>query len=125
MRWSYVAPRLTLLVLLWAFFFFAFDPLLKWGMIKGIEKAAKAKAEIAELETGFFPPRLKMAGLAVGDSSAEFTNVVEFAELSFAAEGKPLLEKKLVVEEGTLKGLRFGTPRKTSAKLPFVKEEEE
>ncbi|MDQ7771994.1 MAG: TIGR03545 family protein [Elusimicrobiales bacterium] len=125
MRWSYVAPRLTLLVLVWAFFFFAFDPLLKWGMIKGIEKAAKAKAEIAELETGFFPPRLRMAGVAVGDSAAEFSNVVEFSELSFAAEGKPLLEKKLVSDEASLKGLRFGTPRKTSAKLPFVKEDKE
>ncbi|KAF0125346.1 MAG: hypothetical protein FD189_1700 [Elusimicrobia bacterium] len=124
MRWSYVAPRLTLLVLVWAFFFFAFDPLLKWGMIKGMEKAAKAKAGIAGLETGFFPPRLLMTGVAVGDSDAEFRNVVEFAELSFAAEGKPLLEKKLVVDEATLKGLRFGTPRGTSAKLPFVKKEE-
>lgn len=124
MRWSYVAPRLTLLVLVWAFFFFAFDPLLKWGMIKGIQKAAKAKAEIAELETGFFPPRLRMAGVAVGDSDAEFRNIVEFAELSFEAEGKPLLEKKLIVDEASLKGLRFGTPRKTSAKLSFVKEKE-
>jgi uncharacterized protein (TIGR03545 family) len=124
MRWSYVAPRLTLLVLVWAFFFFAFDPLLKWGMIKAMEKAAKAKAEIAELETGFFPPRLRMAGVTVGDSDAEFRNIVEFAELTFAAEGKPLLEKKLVVDEAALKALRFGTPRKTSAKLPFVKEEE-
>lgn len=123
MRWSYVAPRLTLLLLVWAFFFFAFDPLLKWGMIKGIQKAAKAKAEIAELETGFFPPRLRMAGVAVGDSDNEFRNVVEFAELSFEAEGQPLLEKKLVVDEASLKGLRFGTPRDTSAKLTFAGEE--
>lgn len=124
MRWSYVAPRLTLLVLVWGFFFFAFDPLLKWGMIKGIEKAAKAKAEIAGLETGFFPPRLRMSGVAVGDSDAEFRNIVEFAELSFAAEGKPLLEKKLVAEEASLSGLRFGTPRETSAKLSRAGKEE-
>ncbi len=124
MRWSYIAPRLTLLLLLWAFFFFAFDPLLKWGMIKGLEKGAKAKAEIASLKTSFLHPSLKISGLAVGDSKDEYRNLVEFSELSFAAEGAPLLEKKLVVDSASLKGLRFGTARKTSGKLPFAKPEE-
>lgn len=123
MRWSYVAPRLALLVLLWAFFFFAFDPLLKWGLIKGIEKGAKAKVEIASLETSFLHPSLRITGLAVADSGSEYSNLLEFSELSFAAEGAPLLEKKLVVDAASLKGLRFGTPRRTSGRLPFVKEE--
>lgn len=123
MRWSYIAPRLTLLVLLWAFFFFAFDPLLKWGLIKGIQKGAKAKAEIASLRTGFLPPSLKITGLSVADAGEEYRNLVEFSELSFSAEGAPLLEKKLVVDSAALKGLRFGTPRRKSGRLPFVKEE--
>jgi len=123
MRWSYIAPRLALLVLLWAFFFFAFDPLLKWGLVKGIEKGARARAEIASLKTSFLRPSLKITGLAVGDSMEEYRNLVEFSELSFSAEGAPLLEKKLVVDSAALKGLRFGTARKTSGKLPFVKEE--
>ena len=123
MRWSYILPRFTLLVLLWAFFFFAFDPLLKWGLIKGLEKGAKAKAEIHFFKTSFLHPSLKLTGLAIGDSKEEYRNLLEFAELSFSAEGAPLLEKKLVVDSASLKGLRFGTPRKTSGKLPFVKEE--
>ncbi len=123
MRWSYLAPRLTLLILLWAFFFFAFDPLLKRGIIKGIEKGAKAKAEIAGLKTGFLHPSLKITGLAIADSKEEYRNLVEFSELSFSVEGAPLLEKKLVVDSAVLKGLRLGTPRKTSGKLSFYKEE--
>ncbi len=123
MRWSYIAPRLGLLVILWAFFFFAFDPLLKWGLVKGIEKGAGAKAEIASLHTTFLHPSLKITGLAVADSKEEYRNLLEFSELSFSAEGAPLLEKKLVVDEAALKGLKFGTARKTSGRLPFVKEE--
>ena len=123
MRWSYIAPRLTLLLLLWAFFFFAFDPLLKWGLIKGIEKGAKAKAGIVSLKTSFLHPSLKISGLSIADSGKEYRNLVEFSELSFYAEGAPLLEKKLIVENASLKGLKFGTPRKTSGRLAFVKEE--
>ncbi len=123
MRWSYIIPRLTLLILVWAFFFFAFDPLLKWGAIKGLEKAAKAKVEIAGLRTTFLHPSLKVTGFAVADAKDEFRNLAEFSELSFSAAGAPLLEKKLLVENASLTGLRLGTPRKTSGKLPFVKEE--
>ena len=123
MRRSYLLPRLILLALVWAFFFFAFDPLLKLGVIKGIEKGAKAKVEIASLRTKFLPPSLKLSGLAVADSADEYRNLVEFSELSFSAEGKPLLEKKLVVDSASLSGLRFGTARKKSGRLAFVKEE--
>jgi uncharacterized protein (TIGR03545 family) len=123
MRKSYLVPRLVLLALLWAFFFFAFDPLLKWGMIKGIEKGAKAKAEIASLHTTFLHPSLKLTGFALADSKDPYRNLVEFSELAFSAEGAPLLEKKLVVDNAALTGLRFGTARKTSGKLAFVKEE--
>ena len=123
MRRSYLLPRLILLALVWAFFFFAFDPLLKWGMIKGLEKGAKARVEIASLRTTFLHPSLKLAGFAVADSKDDHRNLVEFSELSFSAEGAPLLEKKLVVENASLAGLRFGTARKTSGKLPFIKEE--
>jgi uncharacterized protein (TIGR03545 family) len=123
MRWSYIAPRLVLIVLVWAFFFFAFDPLLKWGMIKGLEKGAGARAEIASVKTTVFPPTLSVKGLAVGDAAAEFTNLCEFSSLDFRMEGRPLLEKKFVIDRASLAGLKFGTPRKTSARLPFAKEE--
>ncbi len=122
MRRSYILPRLVLLAFVWAFFFFAFDPLVKWGIIKGLEKGAKAKVEIAALHTTFLHPSLRLTGFAVADSGAEYRNLVEFSELSFSAEGAPLLEKKLVVDNASLSGLRFGTPRKTSGKLPFVRE---
>jgi uncharacterized protein (TIGR03545 family) len=123
MRWSYVAPRLALIVLVWAFFFFAFDPILKWGMIKGIEKGAGARAEIASVKTTVLPPSLSVKGLTVGDAGAEFTNLCEFSSLEFRLEGRPLLEKKFVIDRAALNGLKFGTLRKTSARLPLAKPE--
>lgn len=122
-RWSYILPRFIFLLLIWAFFFFAFDPLLKWSLIKGLEKGVGAKAEIARVRTSFIHPSLYIAGVTVGDPKSEFANLAEFSELKFNIAGKPLLEKKLIIDEASLAGLKFGTPRKTSGKLSAVKEE--
>ena len=124
MRWSYILPRFIFLALIWAFFFFAFDPILKWSLIKGIEKAAGAKAEIAAVKTSFLHPSLCVSGVTVGNAKEEFSNLAEFSEMKFSIESSPLLEKKFIIDEASLNGLKFGTPRKTSAKLPLEKKEE-
>ncbi len=120
MRLSYILPRFILLALVWAFFFFAFDPILKWGIRKGMQKAAGAKVEIARLDTSFRHPSFRMTGVTVGSTEEEYTNILEFSELSFRIAGSPLLEKKFIVDEAVLSGLKFGTPRTTSARLPLV-----
>ena len=121
MRWSYLIPRFTLLVLAWAFFYFAFDPILKWTMIKGLEKGAGAKVEIARVKTSFLPPSLSVSGVAIADSKEEYKNLCEFSALDFRMEGRPLLEKKFVIDKASLSGLRFSTARKTSGKLFLAK----
>ncbi|HAF95935.1 MAG: hypothetical protein A2021_02490 [Elusimicrobia bacterium GWF2_52_66] len=123
MRWSYIIPRFTLLALVWAFFYFAFDPILKWAMIKGLEKGAKAKVEIADVKTSFLPPALRISALAVADSKEEYKNLCEFSALDLKIEGRPLLEKKFIIDKASLSGLKFGTVRKTSGKLFLAKEE--
>jgi len=124
MRWSYILPRFIFLALIWAFFFFAFDPVLKWSLKKGMEKAAGARVEISNVKTSFLHPSFHMGGVTVVSASEEYSNLVEFSEIKFSIEGSPLLEKKFIINEAFLSGLKFGTPRKTSAKLPLAKKEE-
>lgn len=106
------------IVLVWAFFFFAFDPLLKRGIIIAIQSCTGARAEIASLKTKFLHPMLEIRGLAAASASDEFKNYVEFEKLKFDVEGMPLLKKKFIADEASLTGLRFGTPRKTSGRMP-------
>lgn len=124
MRWSYILPRFIFLALIWGFFFFAFDPILKWSLRKGIEKAAGAKVEISSVKTSFLHPSFYLGGVTVGNAEEEYANLLEFSEMKFSIAGSPLLEKKFVIDEASLSGLKFGTPRKTSAKLPLAKKEE-
>ncbi|MEF3279882.1 MAG: TIGR03545 family protein [Elusimicrobiota bacterium] len=121
MRWSYITPRFVFVLIIYLFFYFAFDPILKWGFVKSLEALFEAKSEIKTLKTKFFPPSIIIKELSVGNKDKEFNNLFEFNEARFRLNGKAILEKKFVIEEATIKGLSFDTPRKKSCKIKIKK----
>lgn len=123
MNRSYIIPRLILVLLIWSFFYFAFDPILRWSVIKSFETIFEAKVEIGKIKTSFLNPSLEIYRMKVGDSHNEYKNLFEFEKLRFAVNGKQLLEKKFVIEESYIKSLNFSTARKTSCKIHISKTE--
>ncbi len=121
MRYSYILPRFILLTAIWGFFYFAFDPILKWSLEKSIGKAVKAEVEINILDTSFLPPKLYMAEVKIGDGKDEYKNLLEFAEMKFEIQAAPLLKKKFIINEASLSGLKFGTKRTRKLKTSEVK----
>ena len=118
MRWKYIIPRAVLLAVLWAFFTFALDPLLKRGLIRYGEDAASAKVDVGLVSTAFFPPRLAITEVRVADQKNPGTNLVDFDSLEMKFAGGPLLKKSYIVEEASISGLRWGTAREDSGLLP-------
>ncbi|MBI5200164.1 MAG: TIGR03545 family protein [Elusimicrobia bacterium] len=117
-RKSYVVPRLAVLGLVWLFFAFALDPLLKWSLENAGSAALGAKVSVGSVDTDVFPPKLSLRGFAAADPGEPMRNLLEFAEAKFALSGRPLLERKVVIETSGLSGLQWGTARKTSGALP-------
>jgi len=120
-RWSYIIPRLIFILIVYLFFYFAFDSILKWGMIKTLQSVFEAKVEIGQVKTTFLNPTLEIDALKVGNKDKEFSNLFEFQKLRFSFLLKPIFEKKFVVNEASVKGLFFDTPRKTSCKIYIPK----
>ena len=118
MRWTYLLPRAILVGLVWAFFHYGFDPVLRRGMIYSGQRAARAKVEIAGLDTTFFGPTIKAANVQVADRKHPGTNLVEFTDLHAKIELQPLLKKSYVLEEASVSGLQWGTKRADSGLLP-------
>ena len=117
MRWGWLVPRVVLVALVWAFFAFAFDPLVRRTVIAGGQAAAGARVDVATLETSFFPPSVTIGRTAVADASQPGINLVEFERLDLRIAGEPLLHRRYVVREGTLSGVQWGTPRDDSGQL--------
>ena len=118
MRWGYIVPRVVLLGSVWAFLAFGFDPLLKWELINAGQQAAGAKVNVGAVQTKLFPPALSVGKTTVANRNQPGTNLVDFDSLSLTVAGGPLLKKLYIVEEGTLTGLKTGTPREDSGLFP-------
>lgn len=120
MSWVKKGPVLATVgavLLLWAFVFFFFDPVLKRGLIAGGEAAAGAKVEIGSVRSKWLKGTLEIKGIAVADREAPMKNLVELSRVAFQLDTSAALRGKGVVREAALEGLRLGTARKTSGAI--------
>ncbi len=118
MRWKYVVPRALVMAALWGFFAFGFDPLLTRETVSLGESAVSAKVDVSAIKTSFFPPGISVAGVRIANHAKPGTNLLEFDSLEMKLHTGALAKKSLVVEKGTISGLRWGTPREDSGLLP-------
>lgn len=117
MRWNYLLPRFTIAAIIWFFFAFAFDPLVRSSLVSLGQKVTGTKVDVFSLQTGFFPPSIKTGPVTIASHSNEQRNLVRFDQIEMKIAGRPLMHRNLIVEEVTVSGMEFDTPRTTSGKL--------
>ncbi|MCA9067357.1 MAG: TIGR03545 family protein [Planctomycetaceae bacterium] len=117
MRWTYLIPRLLIVALVWGFFFYAFDPIMRWSVTKTGEQMNGAKVDVAEVKTTFFPPVLEMTNVQVADRGKPGRNLLEFENFRVKMASGPLAHRKVVIEEGEITGLTFNTAREDSGQI--------
>ncbi|MBT6155378.1 MAG: TIGR03545 family protein [Planctomycetaceae bacterium] len=118
MRWGYLVPRVVIVSAVWLFFAFAFDPLLRWGTVESSQQMTGAIVDVDGMRTKFFPPSIGIGHVELANQAEPMTNLIEFDSFRFHLEGDALMHRKFVIEEGTLTGLKWGTPRSESGQLP-------
>ncbi|MCX7905648.1 MAG: hypothetical protein N2446_02980, partial [Elusimicrobiales bacterium] len=116
-RYSYIIPRLLILLVIYLFFYLFFDKLLKIGIEKSLETIFNAKVDIYRIKTSFLKGIFVIEKMEVGSSSDEFRNLFEFEKLIISLNVEQIFKKKFIIEEAKLNGLLFNGKRKTSAKI--------
>jgi len=121
-RLNFIIPAIIVIALITAFNMLFFDLLLKKVFIATGEMIFGAKVEVVSLKTSFMHLSLEMTGLKCADRNDYFKNLIDIDQIKFQAKFAPLLRKKVVIDEMSVAGLKWGTERKTSGKLPPKKE---
>ncbi|MBI4833965.1 MAG: TIGR03545 family protein [Planctomycetes bacterium] len=118
MRWKGIITFAVILALMALFSFFFMDNLIKWGMETTGTMVTGAKTEINSLELSFARLSFSLNGLQSADPDNEWQSRLEIKDIRFKMNWRPLLEGKVEIEEMAVEGIRSGTKRTTSGKLP-------
>lgn len=122
-RWRGLAAFIILVAVLAVIWFVAVD----WVAKKAIEaagtKAVGAKVEVAKADVTLFPVGIGIWGMAVTDPDRPMTNSVEFTFLHAALQLPALIQRKVIIDDLRVEGLRLDTPRKTSGAIARPKTE--
>lgn len=118
-RWSYVIPRLLLLGALMLALWAGLNPLVRWTAIWTGQAATTAKVDIARAETSLLGASVRLTDVRVANPQHPMKNLFEADQVTLALDSNSLLRRKVIVREGRVSGLRFGTDRDASGAIDW------
>lgn len=117
LRWKAVIPLGVTLVLValvwWLFLDFAVERAVEYV---GTEVVG-ARVDVASADVSLGRGSVVLRGLEVTNPEKPMTNLVQSDEIVAQVRVLPLLEKRIVIDTMAVRGVRFGTPRRTSGAM--------
>ena len=123
-RRAFIVPTAVIIALICVFFIFYLDIYLKKTVISAGELIFGAKVEVGSLQTKFKGLSVNIRDIKIGDKDNEFKNLADIDHVNFGVRFIPLLSMKFIIDDMTVDGIKWGTTRKTSCKLPPKKQKE-
>jgi len=116
-RWKAIGPLAGFLVLVGVLYWLLADPLVRRGVEDEGTALVGAQVDLAAADVRLRDGVVMLKGLAVTNPSSPMTNLLEADQIVVNVRVAPLLEKKLIIDTLAFRGLRFGTPRRTSGAI--------
>jgi uncharacterized protein (TIGR03545 family) len=116
-RWKAIVPMTLLVVIVVLCWLFYVDRAIRLAIEYVGTEIVGAKVELASARLRLRHADLVLQGLQVTNPDAPMTNLFEIPEIVADLNGRALLDKKVVIETLAVRGMRFGTPRRTSGAI--------
>lgn len=115
-RWKAVGPLLLFLVLLVVLWILFADRIARTQAESNLSETLGTEVDIATLTIRESDAAVDIGGLAIADPRDPMKNLFEAGVITLDLDPIPLTEKKIVIDQVKLSGLRFFTARKTPAR---------
>ena len=120
-RWKAIGPLLLLFLLLGILVWLFAEPVARETTEEASTELLGTQVDVGKLD--LIPRRasVDLRALQIADPFVLTRNLIEANEIRLKLNPAALAEKKIVIENLSLHGMRFGTPRKTPARPPSGK----
>jgi len=118
-RWSGIIAFIVIVGLITLFNLLFLDSIIERSLEKQASVVLGARVDIGDLDFDIFDLHLEMNDLQVTNPDRPMRNTLEMKTIVFDLTAVPLLKKKFVIENMTVKDIAFDTDRKTSGAQRF------
>ncbi len=123
LRWQGIIVFGVVSCIIFIFWIFLVDTIVKRYIEKAGTKVVGAKVELADADVRLFPPGLTLTNLQVTNPDSPMSNAVEAGRIDFSPDVLNLLKRKIIIDTMAIEGVRFNTSRKASGAV--VSQEQE
>lgn len=116
-RWKAVIPLGVTLLLVAAFWWLFLDLAVERAVEYVGTEIVGARVDVASADVSLGRGAVALRGLEVTHPDRPMTNLMQADEIVTQVRVLPLLEKKVVIDTMAVRGVRFGTPRRTSGAI--------
>ena len=114
-RWKYLVPRLVVVILLLLIVYLCTDSFLKRTVISVGQRLTGSQVDVGALQSSLLSMKVKLYNVAVANPEDANRNLWEFDEAELKLNPKATFQRKLVVENGRIEGVRFDQSRDEAA----------
>jgi uncharacterized protein (TIGR03545 family) len=111
-RWWGLVVFLVVVSSAAAFWLFFVDSIVRAGVERAGTALAGAEVDVAGARLSLSPLGITLSGIQVTDPKNPSTNSIELGRVAFGLDIPSLLQRKIIIQEMSAEGLRFGTARK-------------
>ena len=110
MKWGYLIPRLLVVLLMWGFVQFGFDPSLRLAGEFGVSAASARQTRLGRVETQFWPPRLEVAKLEVAEDDRLDQAELTAKSIRVEMDEDAFRDRRWIAREMVIEGVEWDVP---------------
>lgn len=118
-RWRFIIPRILLVAVIILIIHYGLPPAVRYVTVTAIESATGAKVEMASVDVGLFPPRVRYSELQIANPGEDksMRNLAQAESVDLIIDGAALLRRRYVIQNARITGLQFDSDRSTSGHI--------
>lgn len=110
-RWTYLIPRILILLLAVLAVWMGRDSLVKRAIIHNVQRVTNAKCEIGHLQTSFVDGQIYLQDLRIADPRDPMRNLLQADSAYLQLDLRKLWYGEVVIRDGKTRQILFGSPR--------------
>ncbi len=120
-RWWGIAAFMLAIILIFLGWFIFVDRIIANNIEEVGEFVVGAEVEVGKADLTIFPLGITIEKLLVADPKAPMYNLIDVDNIRFHLDGKHLFDRKVIIKDMVVEGVKFNTARKKSGKIEGAK----